>query len=133
MTKFFKGIGKGILYIIGFPFLIVGLALATVVSLVIFFCQFGKLIFLFFTGRNLFSDLDEDIKAKAILERESILNERAAAPQDPMSLYPSNAPVYGSGYSSPIMEEPKAKPEEEHEILDEPQVEQENLLEEEDE
>lgn len=108
MTKFFKGIGKGILYIIGFPFLIVGLAIACVISLFIFFFQFFKLIVLFFTGRTLFSDLDEDIKAKAILDKN---NNNTPQQTSGLDLYPSTAPIYSSGYSSP-MEETKSNNEE---------------------
>ena len=49
-----------------FPGLVVAIALYAVFGLIVFIFQFFKLIFLFFTGRNLFSDLPEDIELKAL-------------------------------------------------------------------
>lgn len=70
MSTLFKGIGKSVLYVIGFPFLIAFILIMAVLDFVAYLIQFFKLIILFFTGRTIFSDLDEDIEAKAILEKQ---------------------------------------------------------------
>lgn len=100
MKSFFKGLAKGILYIIGFPFIIAGLCVAAVVSLLVFLFQFGKLIYLFFTGRTLFSDLEEDIEVKEILARNNPEPQTSSA----LNMYPSDSPVYGS-YASPVQKQ----------------------------
>ena len=71
MKGFFSSVGKGILYFFT-PFVwIVGIALGSVVALVVFLCYAIYFIFLFFSGRNLFKDLPEDEKAKAILAAQN--------------------------------------------------------------
>lgn len=112
MANFFKSIGKGVGYFFLFPLLIVGIALYSVFGLLVFIFQFFKLIFLFFTGRTLFSDLKEDVELKALLSKEKEQAEETPAEEEkkeenPMSLYPSDSIVYGSGYSSPLVEEKK--------------------------
>ena len=105
MANFFKGFGKGLLYVLLFPFIIVGIVLYAVFGLFVFVFQFFKLIYLFFTGRTLFSDLEEDIAAKAILEKAQNPNPEPAKEEvgnDQLSLYPSDSPMYTSNYSSPF-------------------------------
>lgn len=116
MSKFFKGIGKGILYVIGFPFLICLIAVAAIAGIGIFLYQLVKLIFLFFTGRTLFSDLDEDIKARSILQQNA---EPQPSVSSSISLYPSDSPVYGAGYSSPLTENQSTEENKQEETLDE--------------
>ena len=71
MKGFFQSIGRGILYFLT-PFAwIIGMAVGGVVALVVFFIYVIYLIILFFTGRNLFKDLPEDEKAKAILAAQA--------------------------------------------------------------
>ena len=70
MDKIFKGIGKGIGYFFAFPGLLIAIAIYSVFGLIVFVFQFFKLIVLFFTGRNLFSDLPEDIELKAKLTKD---------------------------------------------------------------
>ena len=111
MTNIFKSIGKGILYVFIFPLLIVGVAIYAVFGLAVFVFQFVKSIILYFSGRSLSSDLDEDLAAKAILGK---LNpdddeEEEEEEEKPLSLYPSDSIVYGSGYSSPLMDNEKPK------------------------
>ena len=119
MASFFKNFGRGILYVLSFPFIILGIALYAVFGLFVFIFQFGKLIFLFFTGRTLFSDLEEDIKAKAILQNVNVTPEEEAKPSTSLSLYPSDSPVYTTGgYKSPVFEEKK-------EVQPEPEIEKE--------
>ena len=67
MANVFKNIGKGIGYFFLFPLLIIAIAVYSVFGLLVFIFQLFKLIFLFFTGRTLFSDLPEDIELKALL------------------------------------------------------------------
>ncbi len=116
MSGFLKGLVKGILYFLFFPFGLLAIALYAVVGVFVFIFQFFKLIFLFFTGRNLQSDLPEDIALKKILEKESPLEKEEE--QSPLSLYPSDSIVYGSGYSSPLIkeEEKEDTPNEESEV-----------------
>ena len=103
MTNFFKGFGKGLLYVLLFPFIIVGIVLYAVFGLFVFIFQLFKLIYLFFTGRTLYSDLEEDIAAKAVLEKEqNPAPEKDVVNNDQLSLYPSDSPIYTSNYSSPF-------------------------------
>ena len=120
MSSLFKNIGKGIGYFFAFPGLIIAIALYAVFGLVVFIFQFFKLIFLFFTGRTLFSDLPEDIELKALKAQanESAEEEKEEKKEEnPLSLYPSDSVVYGAGYSSPLFNK-----EEKKEIEAEPEV-----------
>ena len=64
MLNLFKSFGKGILYVLVLPFLLVGLALYGVVAIFIFIFLAIKGLVLFFTGRSLYEDLPEDKEAK---------------------------------------------------------------------
>ena len=116
MANFFKSFGKGLLYVILFPFIIVGIVLYAVFGLFVFVFQFFKLIYLFFTGRTLFSDFEEDIAAKAILEKANN-PVKEEVKNDQLSLYPSDSPMYASDYRSPYdsQEEPEEEIEKEYE------------------
>ena len=122
MGSIFKNIGKGIGYFFLFPGLIIAIALYAVFGLIVFIFQFFKLIFLFFTGRNLFSDLPEDIELKAIQDKEPAKEEAEEEKNDQLSLYPSDSVVYGSGYSSPAFSEKKEEEvvDTEAQVLEEP-------------
>ena len=105
MAKILKTVGKALLYIVAFPFILIVIALAASLSIFLFFYQFVRLIILFFSGRTLFSDLDEDIKAKEILARQSGEEETNEATNNDLSLYPSDSIVYNNQqYSSPLVE-----------------------------
>lgn len=105
MAKILKTVGKALLYIVAFPFILIIIALAAALSIFLFFYQFVRLIILFFSGRTLFSDLDEDIKAKEILARQSGEEETNEATNSDLSLYPSDSIVYNNQqYSSPLVE-----------------------------
>lgn len=71
MASFFKSFGKGILYLLVLPFLVVILAIYGVVGLFAFLFMALKGLVLFFTGRSLFDDLPEDKKAKEILAAQA--------------------------------------------------------------
>ena len=57
----------GILYIFILPLLLIVLSVYAIIGVFMFVFVGLKAILLFFTGRNLFGDLPEDIKAKQIL------------------------------------------------------------------
>lgn len=112
MANFFKSFGKGLLYILLFPLIIAGVCIYGVVGIVIYLITFVKLVILFFTGRNLNSDLDEDIKAKAILNPQPKEEEEDEKEKDDlaMSVYPSDSIVYGPGnYASAVNDKKEEK------------------------
>lgn len=113
MTNIFKTIGKGFLYVLLFPVIIIGVTVYGVFGLAVFIFQFFKSIVLYFSGRSLTSDLDEDLAAKAILGKLDPEDDEEEE-EKPLSLYPSDTVVYGSGYVSPLVED--KKPEKEIEI-----------------
>ena len=105
MAGFFKGLAKGLLYILFFPFGLLAIFLYAIFGLFVFIYQFIKLIVLFFTGRSLQSDLEEDIEVKKIIEKNSpkVEEEKELS----MSVYPSDSIVYGGSYSSPYGQDEK--------------------------
>ena len=70
MIEFFKTFGKGILYFIGFPFLLVFLCLCGLYLFVIFIITTFKNIILFFKGKNISLKDELDIKAMEILKNK---------------------------------------------------------------
>ena len=123
MASFFKNFGKGILYVFLFPLILVGIVLYAVFGIFVFIFQLFKLIYLFFTGRTLFTDLEEDISAKAILEKMQNPNKEEAK-NSQLSLYPSDSPIYTSNYASPFDSKKEVEEEQpEPEIEEEPEEE----------
>ena len=102
MSTVFKSIGRGLLYIVLFPVLLLAIALYAVYGVGVFIFQLGKLVYLFFTGRTLNSDLPEDIKVKALFAAATPKEE----PQPDQSYV-----VYSGGYTSPVEEKPEPKEE----------------------
>lgn len=113
----FKNFGRGLLYVLLFPLIIIAVSLYGVVGIFVFIIQFIKMIILFFGGRTLTSDFPEDIAAKAILGELSLEKEEENKEDKPLSLYPSDSPVYGSGYSSPLFQDKPSQSEEDDEPL----------------
>ena len=79
MGTIFKSIGKFFLNIFITPAFLVGLAFSAVAGFAVFIIELFKKLGRFFTGKNLNSDLPEDIKAKQMIEaaqkqREAALN-----------------------------------------------------------
>ena len=64
MANFFKSFGKGVLYLLVLPVLVIVLAIYAVGAFFIFLYLAVKGLVLFFTGRSLFDDLPEDKEAK---------------------------------------------------------------------
>ena len=121
MAGFFKGFGKGILYLFVLPFLLVFLVFYGIYGLGVFLVMFVKSVILFFTGRSLDDDLPEDKKAKEILDVNKpkdvvVESQQAPAPQatnDPFIMYkpmvdPTIAPDESynpNPYDAPTVEE----------------------------
>lgn len=97
MTGLLKSAGRGLLYILVLPVLIVILAVYLVLGVVIFIYIGLKAVILFFTGRNL-SVLPEDIKAKEILEGKK---EEVAPAEEVPGVQPVDS-GYASHYYVPL-------------------------------
>ena len=85
MVSFFKNFGKGVLYVLVLPFLLVGMAIYAVVALFVFIFLAIKGLVLFFTGRSLYEDLPEDIEAKKRLAPAGATNEQAQVTNEDIS------------------------------------------------
>lgn len=75
MISFFKSLGRGILYVVGLPFLLAFVAIYAVFAFFIIAFMFFKAVVLFFMGRSLFDELDEDKKAKEVLSNIANRNQ----------------------------------------------------------
>ena len=73
-TDILKKCGRGLLYIVTLPILLLVLAVYAVIGIVEFFFVGIKSILYFFSGRNLFGEFPEDIKAREILEGKNVTN-----------------------------------------------------------
>ena len=133
MISFFKNFGKGVLYVLVLPFLLVGLALYGVVAFFIFIYLAIKGMVLFFTGRSLYEDLPEDIEAKKRLAGEAP-KETAEVTNEDISIALGNEnkeqetvntadPFYVPEY---LKSEPENEPveEEQNDFVEEPKVEE---------
>lgn len=85
MVSFFKNFGKGVLYVLVLPFLLVGMAIYAVVALFVFIFLAIKGLVLFFTGRSLYEDLPEDIEAKKRLAPAGTTNEQTQITNEDIS------------------------------------------------
>ena len=74
LTDILKKCGRGLLYIITLPILLLILAVYAVIGVIQFFFVGIKSIWYFFTGRNLFGEFPEDVKAREILEGKNVTN-----------------------------------------------------------
>lgn len=82
MASFFKSFGKGILYILALPAILVVLIVFAIYGLFVFLYMSIKNLVLFFTGRKLFEELPEDKKAKEIMDAKlKAATEPAPIPQ----------------------------------------------------
>ena len=103
MGSFFKSFGKGVLYILTLPVVLVVLVFYAAIGVVTFLFLMIKSVVLFFKGKTIFSELPEDIKAREILnptpkdEVDVIEPEENVLPsaftqtyfQDPTTSYPT--------------------------------------------
>lgn len=105
MASLLKSFGKGCLYILVLPVLLVILAVYAVLGVGMFIFVSIKGIILFFTGRS-FGELPEDIKARAILEGTDDTNESVQIEdrkeEAPTSTSPND---YASHYYVPLSQD----------------------------
>ena len=74
--KVIKGFLKGLLYVILSPFILVGFAVYTVYSLLLFIVEFLNASLHFFSGKKLTTDLKEDKKVRQlIVEKDKKMKE----------------------------------------------------------
>jgi len=91
MASLLKSFGRGCLYILVLPLLVVVLAVYAVFGVGMFVVTGIKALFLFFTGRS-FDELPEDIKARTILEgkdKEEPIQEEKQDEVKPVDYYGS--------------------------------------------
>lgn len=115
--RILKGFLKGLLYVLFFPIGLLGIILYGVFGVFVFIYRFIKLIYLFFTGRNLKNELPEDEEVKKVLEANKPSEESKEEIQ--MTLYPSDSEMYGTDYVSPTFESEKKNIEEPSEEIKE--------------
>ena len=136
MVNLLKTFGKGILYIIGFPFFIVALLIFGVIGIFLFIFHLFKSIIFFFTGQKFFPELPEDkeLRLKQEAAYAAAHPEETIIDQDP-SLQENNDPVpppmieqvafsEEPKYEKPIYQEPKYRPLYEEPTYNEPKVEE---------
>ena len=136
MVNLLKTFGKGILYIIGFPFFIVALLIFGVIGIFLFIFHLFKSIIFFFTGQKFFPELPEDkeLRLKQEAAYAAAHPEETIIDQDP-SLQENSDPVpppmieqvafsEEPEYEKPIYQEPKYRPLYEEPTYNEPKVEE---------
>lgn len=106
MLSFLKGLLKGFMYVLFLPLGVLGISLYMVFGVFVFLYRFGKLIYLFFTGRTLKNELKEDVEVKKLLENKPEEEEETDS-EPALSLYPSDSDMYKTDYISPTFEEKK--------------------------
>lgn len=93
MVDLLKAFGRGIIYVLCFPFFIVALAIFAVIGLLAFIFQLIKSIIFFFTGQKFFPELPEDKELRLMQEAEEA--KRNPQPQ-PQAQPQMNRPAQGS-------------------------------------
>ena len=111
MISFLKGIGKGLFYVLFLPFGLISIALYAIFGVFVFIYRFIKLIYLFFSGRNLKTELKEDEEVRKIMETNKPVEEKPEEPS--MSLYPRDSEMYKTEYVSPTFEDKPEEPQQE--------------------
>lgn len=107
MISFLKTILKGLTYVLFLPLGLIGISLYAVFGVFVFIYQFGKFIYLFFTGRSFKSELEEDVEARKIIEANKPKDNSVEG--SGMSLYPSDSDMYKEEYVSPTFPEKSNK------------------------
>ena len=92
MVDLLKAFGRGIIYVLCFPFFVVALAIFAVIGLLAFLFQLIKSIIFFFTGQKFFPELPEDKELRLIQEAEEA--KRNPQPQA-QTQQPVNTPAQG--------------------------------------
>ena len=133
MVNLLKTFGKGILYIIGFPFFVVALLIFGVIGIFLFIFHLIKSIIYFFTGQKFFPELPEDkqLRLKQEAAYAAAHPENTIIEQDPMVQDNIESPMIEQvafseepAYEKPIYQEPKYRPLYEEPLYNEPKVEE---------
>ena len=144
MIELLKAFGRGILYIICFPFFVVAIVFFAAIGLLAFIFQIIKSVIFFFTGQKFFPELPEDRELRLRREAEeaknnptSALQTQPATPTEPKEVVPSSL-IFEETFNEKDFEEeptptvaipPSPQPApapvvEEKPVVPEPQVEQ---------
>lgn len=100
MGGIFKKFLYGLLYIVTLPLLILFLAIYAVIGIVMFIAIGIKAIVMYFTGRNIFGELPEDIRAREILEaKEAGGTTTTTSTTETKEETTTPTPLNGSGYT----------------------------------
>lgn len=136
MVNLLKTFGKGILYIIGFPFFIVVLLIFGVIGIFLFVFHLFKSIIYFFTGQKFFPELPEDKELRLKQEaayaatnpESNIIDQDPTIQNDDESLPPPMIEQVAFNeepeYEKPIYQEPKYRPLYDEPEINEPEVEE---------
>ena len=133
MVNLLKTFGKGILYIIGFPFFVVALLIFGVIGIFLFIFHLIKSIIYFFTGQKFFPELPEDkqLRLKQEAAYAAAHPENTIIEQDPMVQDNIESPMIEQvafseepAYEKPIYQEPKYRPLYEEPLYNEPKLEE---------
>lgn len=131
MVDLLKAFGRGILYVLLFPFFILGLAIFAVVGLLAFIFQLIKSVIYFFTGQKFFPELPEDRELRLMREAAEAAAHPAPANPNPQPVYqeqtyqqpqvqPQTNIVFEEYNEDDFLEEPKEEqPKEEAPIIEE--------------
>ena len=112
MIGLLKMFGKGILYVIGFPFFVAALLLFGAIGIFLFAFQLVKSIFYFFTGRKFFPELPEDQELRLMKEKAVAGTSEEYTTQEQMNQEPVQSANSFQTYMDPaINEEPAPQPE----------------------
>lgn len=134
MVDLLKAFGRGILYVLLFPFFILGLAIFAVVGLLAFIFQLIKSVIYFFTGQKFFPELPEDRELRLMREAAEAAAHPAPANPNPQPVYqeqtyqqpqvqPQTNIVFEEYNEDDFLEEPKEEqPKEEVPIIEETPV-----------
>ncbi len=107
MVDLLKAFGRGILYILCFPFFLVALAIFAVIGLLAFIFQLIKSIFYFFTGQKFFPELPEDKELRLMKEAEEAKNNPQPQPQPQVNNQGQSGLLYEETYDEDdFLEEP---------------------------
>ena len=104
MIGLLKMFGKGILYVIGFPFFVAALLIFGAVGILLFLFQLIKSIIYFFTGKKFFPELPEDRELRLMRERAMGINsEETPADEAPNQEYSPIQPEQPVVNESPMV------------------------------
>ncbi len=102
MLKFLKNFGLGLLYILLFPLILVGVVFYALVGFIRCLFEFFAIVFRFFRGEKIFPPYPEDVKAQAILAKTYGLKEEK---EEPAPAPANNVYVQQNYYQQPMTDQ----------------------------